>query len=164
MAGEGLIGSEWNLVVTNRILISSFINVVSIFWDKHWIKPFVRGGKKTRNFCMVPYWWDFFQLRSNKKNTKVKGKGRDGSPAPTYPHPTNSLQVSQTTWTMDTQSVMANSWALAHMKIQLLVRTYVRFFSSVGVTVSHNSQVADASKAGFIGRVGNRITVPPVGN
>jgi hypothetical protein len=47
---------------------------------------------------------------------------------------------------MDTQSVMANSWALAHMEIQLLVRTYVRFFSSVGVTVSHNPQVADASK------------------
>lgn len=28
---------------------------------------------------------EIFQLRSNKKNTKVKGKGRNGSSAPTLP-------------------------------------------------------------------------------
>lgn len=52
---------------------------------------------------------------------------------------------------MDTQSVMANSWALAHMKIQLLVQYIVHgddffFRRSDRLAVSHNSQVVDASK------------------
>ena len=47
--------------------------------------------------------------------------------------------------------MMANSWALAHMKIQLLVQYVVHgydffFGRSDRLAVSHNSQVADASK------------------
>lgn len=69
VAEEGMIGWECHLNVTNRILFSSFIYFVSISVS--------RSSAVAKRPQIVWFRVDeIFQLRSNKKNTKVKGKGR----------------------------------------------------------------------------------------